>query len=143
MSGHRVVRTGSVDQASAASYWPEPARVRPRRELAGERQPGAHDLGVLEIGYRQVAHRLGGVEERGQVVVQPGQVALHRGDGDLPCRGPLALPMSAAARTRSGWSSDQRLGDPAPHGVTGDAYRFVPAEVVQQRQRIVGHRSTL
>ena len=135
MSGHRVVRRGSVDQASAALVLPEPARVRPRRKIGGKGQPCADDVIVLDVGDRQVAQRLGGIEERGEVNVESGQVTLDRGDGDLPGRGLVGAPHQGSRPHTFVMIEHQRLGDPSSERMTGNPYGIGPAQVVEDGQR--------
>ena len=118
---------------------PETARVRPDREVGREGQPRADDIVVLDVGDRQVAQRLRGIEERREVDVESGQVTLDRGDGDLPGRGLVGAPHESRRSDTSGMVEHQRLGDPAAERMTGDVHGIGPAQVIENRQCVRGH----
>jgi len=117
----------------------EPARVRPHREIADEAEPRANHLVVLDVGDRQVAQRLGGIEQRGQIDVAAGQVPLDRGDGELPRRGLVRAAHQGGGPDASGVVEDQRLGDPTPERMAGHPHGVTPTQVVEHGQGVDGH----
>jgi hypothetical protein len=80
-----------------------------------------------------------GREERWEVVVEPGQVALDGGDGDLPGRRLVGAAHEGGRPDPARVVQGHGLGDPAPKGVPGDVDGAVPAQMVEQGHGVAGH----
>jgi hypothetical protein len=133
-------RAGGVGRPGQGGFvLSEAARIGPHREVAGEGEPQADDVVVLDVGNRQVTQRLGGVEERRQIDVEESQIALDGGDGDLPRRRPVGTAHERGGAHASRMVEHQGLGDPAPQGMTGHPDRVLPTEMIEESHGVGCH----
>jgi hypothetical protein len=103
--------------------------------VTNHRQPRLDRLVPLQLGVQEVAQRVGGVEQRREVVVESREVAFDGGDRLLPHRRDVAAPEERGGAHPIGVTDGQGLDDPTAHRVADEAGRG-DAEMVQQRQSV-------